>query len=403
MSGAGLESVARPADVDEVAQVLGRAAREGVRVLPVGSGRHVQAPVLGEGYTLLQTEALSGVHIYEPADLTLTAGSGTSVRALLDALAPHDQWLPFDPPDVEGRTLGGLVASGLSGPLATGYGGLRNHVLGATVVTGDGRALALGGRVVKNVAGFDLLRPVVGSRGTLCVITSVSIRLFPIPPVDRVLVFRAPRVDGIVPAARAVACAPILPASAVLASGADSGGGASLLVRLHGAKPTVDADQATLEGVVGRGADEVLEGAGAMGASTAVRDLLEGGSTDGGGATAGSARAGVGRAAALPDRLGDVLASIGSVFDESRIVADVHTGRVRFALEPEAVEGLATLRHALEGIGGTLGFDRIPDGADSEEIERARSRPRTGEVALADRVRAVFDPAGVFWSPERRA
>src|SRR5680860_1056589 len=105
---------------------------------------------------MLSTARMSGVEIYEPADLTLTAGAGTPLRELAEALAPHDQWLPFDPPDADGRTLGGLVAAGLSGPLAAGYGPLRNHVLGATVVCGDGRVLRLGGRVVKNVAGFDL-------------------------------------------------------------------------------------------------------------------------------------------------------------------------------------------------------------------------------------------------------
>jgi hypothetical protein len=163
----------------------------------------------------------------------------------------------------------------------------------------------------------------------------------------------------------------------------------------------VDADQVTLEGVVGRGADEVLEGAGASRASAAVRDLLEAG-TDADGAIDMSARAGVGRAAALPDRLGEVLASIGSVVGDAPVVADVHAGRVRFALEPDTVGRLAGLRDALEAIGGTLGVDRIPEEADLEAIERARSRPRVGEVALADRVRAVFDPAGVFWSSERR-
>ena len=146
---------------------------------------------------MISTARLNGIEIYEPADLTLTARSGTSLVDIAAELRSHSQWLPFDPPRLLDRTLGGFVATGQSGPLWMGYGELRNHVLGMTIVSGDGRLLKLGGRVMKNVAGFDLLKPIVGSHGRFGVITSVSIRAFPVPAVERVLVLRADSVSAV--------------------------------------------------------------------------------------------------------------------------------------------------------------------------------------------------------------
>jgi glycolate oxidase FAD binding subunit len=160
--GARPETVIRPTSAAEVAAVLRWADSEGVGVLPIGEGDRV-APVASGRFVALSTERLSGIEIYEPADLTFTAGAGTAISTIVEALSPHDQWMPFDPPDVSRRSLGGLVALGESGPLWAGYGALRNHVLGMTIATGDGRVLRLGGRVVKNVAGFDLLKPMVAS------------------------------------------------------------------------------------------------------------------------------------------------------------------------------------------------------------------------------------------------
>ena len=373
-------AVARPADATEVAAAVVEARRSGLRVLPIGTGRHLARPSSPDAL-FLSSERMAGVEIYEPADLTLTAGAGTPLRDLAEALAPHDQWLPFDPPDAEGRTLGGLMAAGLSGPLAAGYGPLRNHVLGATVVCGDGRVLRLGGRVVKNVAGFDLLRPVVGSRGSLAVVTSVCVRLFPVPQVDRVLVLRGESPDALVAAARAVAGAPVVPASTVLVGGLPSPhGGSALVVRLHGAVATVDADQATLERATGS-AFEVLDGVAAERLVVAVRDH--------------PSSEGVGRLAVLPNQLEDALRAVGETSGNAPLMADVHEGRVLFGFDPDQVHHLVALRKRVEATGGSLGFERVPSGTELE-AEAARTPRRAAEVALAERVRAVFDPSGVF-------
>ena len=166
------EFVASPSSTEDVSRLLVWAAQEDLGVLAVASGSHAD-PVSDGRFVALDTSLLSGIEEYEPADLTITAGAGTRFATVDDALRENGQWAPFDPPAARDRSMGGLVSEAAHGSLWAGYGALKNHVLGATVVTGDGRVLRLGGKVVKNVAGYDLLRSVVGGRGRLCVLTSV--------------------------------------------------------------------------------------------------------------------------------------------------------------------------------------------------------------------------------------
>jgi FAD/FMN-containing dehydrogenase len=175
--------------------------------------------------------ALDGIVEYEPADLTLTAGGGTPLAALTRETARAGQWLALDAPGLGDATLGGAVARGLAGALAASHGALRDLVLGLTLVTGDGRVLRLGGRVVKNVAGFDLVRLVVGSRGALGVITSVTVRLHPRPRADRTWIRRGDRPESLVTAAARLASMDVPPASVELGWGRD---GAILAVRALG-------------------------------------------------------------------------------------------------------------------------------------------------------------------------
>jgi glycolate oxidase FAD binding subunit len=192
--------VARPASSEQVQAVIRVAVEEGWRIRPVGArvgldlwpggGRTDRIPPPPtEPHLLLATDALDGVLSYEPADLTVEVGAGTTLGALDGRLAEHGQWLPLDPPGGDRVTVGGAVAAGVAGPLHTAFGRPRDLVLGLAVIDGRGRELALGGRVVKNVAGFDLVRLTCGSRGALGMIHRVAFRLFPRPPEDRTLVW----------------------------------------------------------------------------------------------------------------------------------------------------------------------------------------------------------------------
>ncbi|MBL9131865.1 MAG: FAD-binding protein [Verrucomicrobiaceae bacterium] len=130
----------------------------------------------------ISTRSLSGITEYEPSEFTFTALAGTPVREIIAALDEKGQYLPFDPMLVEaGSTMGGVVASGLSGPGRFRYGGVRDFILGVRFVDGMGRLLRLGGKVVKNAAGFDVPKFLVGSLGRFGVIGEVTFKVFPKP------------------------------------------------------------------------------------------------------------------------------------------------------------------------------------------------------------------------------
>ena len=129
----------------------------------------------------------AGIVEYEPGDLTMTVRAGTPLDALREVARGEGQWLPLDPFGHPGGTIGATIATASSGPLSTAFGTPRDHVLGCEFITGTGDVVRAGGRVVKNVAGFDLVRLVTGAWGTLGVLTEVSIRLRALPEVDRTL------------------------------------------------------------------------------------------------------------------------------------------------------------------------------------------------------------------------
>lgn len=123
-----------------------------------------------------------GIVDYDPSELVVTVRSGTTVSHLSQALHEQGQYLPFEPAHFSGKaTIGGVVASGLSGPRRPWVGSVRDYVLGCRVITGDAKHLRFGGQVMKNVAGYDVSRLMAGSMGTLGVITEVSFKLLPLP------------------------------------------------------------------------------------------------------------------------------------------------------------------------------------------------------------------------------
>jgi len=159
----------------------------GTKSPPVGSRTEVAA---GTEVALLDTTALAGISEYSPDECVFTALAGTPVHDIDAVLAPHRQYLPFDPPFArQGATIGGTVAAGVSGAERYRYGGVRDFIIGARVVDGEGRLLHSGGKVVKNAAGFLLHHGMVGSRGRFGVLAEVTFKVFPAP--DARLTLRA--------------------------------------------------------------------------------------------------------------------------------------------------------------------------------------------------------------------
>lgn len=144
----------------------------------------------GSAGELLDTRAYCGIVDYEPSELVVTARCGTPLAELEEVLAGQNQMLAFEPPHFgPGATVGGMVASGLSGPRRQSAGALRDFVLGVDLVDGRGQLLHFGGRVMKNVAGYDVSRMLAGSLGTLGLVASVSLKVLPRPVREATLLF----------------------------------------------------------------------------------------------------------------------------------------------------------------------------------------------------------------------
>lgn len=167
---------------------LAVAVRSAPQAIAVGAGTKPRLSAVADHWTRISTAKLRGIVEYEPSEFTFTALAGTPVREIAAALGERGQYLPFDPLLAgAGATLGGTVAAGLSGPGRFRFGGLRDFILGVRFVDGGGRLLRMGGKVVKNAAGFDLPKFFVGSLGRFGVLAEITFKVFPRPAATRTL------------------------------------------------------------------------------------------------------------------------------------------------------------------------------------------------------------------------
>ncbi len=174
--------IVRPADPAQIAQILRFAAAEKLAVIPTASGTKLGIGSPPARYDLaLDLSRMNRVLAYDPQDLTLGVEPGVRIEDLLGTLAKKKQFLPLAVPFSDRATIGGIVAANSSSPLRHAYGGVRDFCLGMEFVTGKGAQAKSGGRVVKNVTGYDLHKLLIGSLGTLAVITRVNFRTFPMP------------------------------------------------------------------------------------------------------------------------------------------------------------------------------------------------------------------------------
>ncbi len=163
-----------------------------------GSKEFLLRGTINDSAALLAVAEHSGIIDYQPAELVVTARAGTPLRELKSLLDQHQQMLPFDPPlFAGGGTIGGAVASGLSGPGRPWRGAVRDCVLGVEMLNGLGERLRFGGQVMKNVAGYDVSRLQAGAFGSLGVLLSVSIRLLPRPVLERTCCFELDPAAGL--------------------------------------------------------------------------------------------------------------------------------------------------------------------------------------------------------------
>ncbi len=204
--------VALPASTHEVQEVMSYAADSGLSVIPAGNGTK-----LGVGNPpaqvdlILSTSRLDQVLEYEPADLTVTVEAGIRLAMLQERLAEHGQYLSLDPPYANRCTIGGMTATNASGPSRLRYGSTRDLVLGMRVIQSSGTVVKSGGKVVKNVAGYDLNKLYLGSFGTLGIITEVSLKLQPLPEVERTVLLAFTEIAEAIHVASEIAGSQLLP------------------------------------------------------------------------------------------------------------------------------------------------------------------------------------------------
>lgn len=195
-----------PATIEE----LRDAVHGNERVLPCGGGTKQALYAHTENTVGLNLTGLSGITEYEPDEFTFTALAGTPLRDIEAALAKHGQYLPFDPPFADaGATLGGSVAAGLSGPGRLRFGGIRDFIIGIRFVDGTGKLVHGGGKVVKNAAGFDLPKLMVGSMGRLGAIADLTFKVFPAPRAWRTLRISCQDLSGAIETMTALARQPL--------------------------------------------------------------------------------------------------------------------------------------------------------------------------------------------------
>ncbi|MBV9547065.1 MAG: FAD-binding oxidoreductase, partial [Chloroflexi bacterium] len=281
----------RPATADELAAALHEADEHVQAVTPVGGGTQLDLGMPPARVdVLLETTALDRVVEYEPADLTVTVEAGMRFDALQRLLGENGQFLALDPPALEGATIGGLIATNASGPLRFSYGGPRDLVIGTRVANPDGTLTRAGGRVVKNVAGYDLNKLYIGSLGTLAIIVELSFKLAPIPPATATVAGHFDKVGAVDALVAAVVRSALAPLAIELQ------GSREVVFRLGGYPQAVerqvrdlgawieqhggqlverDWDQLMRDRLAARRREVVLKAAAPISASTALAQLLE--------------------------------------------------------------------------------------------------------------------------------
>jgi glycolate oxidase FAD binding subunit len=253
--------VAHPGSVEEASEVLRAAAADGLAVAFTGGGSKLGLGNPPERVDLLvATERLDQVLEHAAGDLVVRAQAGVRLADLQAALAPAGQMLALDPPE-PGATVGGVVAANAAGPRRLRYGTVRDLVIGATVVLADGTVARSGGKVVKNVAGYDLAKLFCGSLGTLGLVAEVIFRLHPRPAAAAVVTLQVERPEQAGEAVQGLVRSPLEP-SAVELTVDEVGWPGRLVVVFEGIEPGVEAQAAAAAELLGKVGEAAVAGPG---------------------------------------------------------------------------------------------------------------------------------------------
>ena len=362
-----------PDSTDALALVCRLAYDEGWKIRIEGLGTWL--PPDAPADLAVSTRALDEVVSVSPADLVATVQAGTPMEAVRRRLAEHGMWLAIDPPGRPDRTLGSVIGTGTSGPLRLGFGPVRDHVLGCTVVTGDGRTVKAGGRVVKNVAGYDLTKLHVGGFGGFGIITEAHLRLRALPRADVTLISRGTR-DAQSAVARDLLEAGLSPAAVELLSPGLAGDSDWVVAaRFLGVEAGVQADVRRLPAETDAAWEQLAAERTGEFWSQLARGALNGPVTF--------------RLGVLPGGLDDTLDLLAHDLDLGIVAAGAASGSVRWT-GAAAVERLRAVRRACAAREIPMTVERAP--WTTRHASGHFGAYREGVGQLLGRLRETFDP-----------
>lgn len=379
----------RPADAAACARAVADAAATSRSIRIRGAGTKDYLGEMLPTDAVLDTTALAGVVAHVPGDLTVTVAAGTRFAELRLALARAGQFLPLDPPHADAATIGGIVAANSTGFWRARYGGVRDLLIGTTAVLGDGTIARSGGRVVKNVAGYDLNKLFVGSLGTLGVLVECTFKVLPVPPVSMGAHAQFGRGADAFAAADRVIRTSARPAALAISGG--PGGAWELLLQ-------ADGDAAPVE----RTLDLLSQSARAQGTSAQRHDGVP--------AVLATLNELSGRAdgtvvrAALPLAAQPAFATTAARLEGfAQLVADAASGIVRVVVRGDdrvTLEAADALVAAARVCGGSARVERRPDSLRARL--RAWGDTEPAGLFIMRRLKEAFDPRGVL-EPGRSA
>jgi glycolate oxidase FAD binding subunit len=384
----------RPTDEKSLAEIVAAAVsqEEALEIVAGASKRGLGRP-LQTPHTL-DMAAFAGIKLYEPSELVLTAGAATPLAEIEKALDEAGQMLAFEPSDwralhgttTAAPTLGGAIACNLSGPRRIKQGAARDHLLGFRGVSGRGEAFKAGGRVVKNVTGYDLCKLIAGSYGTLVALTELTVKVMPRPEETRSILLRG--LDDAT-AQRAMSQALNSPhevsGAAHLPQGEDGAGKPMTLLRLEGPGPSVAARATALTRELAEfGAAEEVRGEGSQRLWRALRDAAS---------LAKFGERAIWRAS-VPPTAGPLVAERVARRADSRHFLDWGGGLVWLAVTGEQDGGAEIVRSAVAQAGGHATLIRAPDALRS--AVPVFQPQATALAALAARVKQSFDPKRIL-------
>jgi glycolate oxidase FAD binding subunit len=380
-----------PTDEGAIAAAIVAAAhaREPLAIMGNGTKSGMLRPV--QAARSLSARNLTGITLYSPNELVISARAGTPLAEIEAVLADHGQHIIAEPPEIDGQTLGGVVATNSSGPRRIAWGAMRDHVLGIRVVTGSGEVIHSGGRVLKNVTGLDLCKLLCGSHGTLGVITEVTLKVLPAPEaVGTVVVAGVDAVAGIAALSVAlgspygVSAAAWLPTEAAASiPGLADFGGPVALARIEDFTASVQYRTERLRGELGAARCEILDDGASRLAWRAIRNRapLQ--------ATAADAlwRLSV-RPSTGPTVLGTLSDSIGA-----RGYLDWGGGLVWIG-GPATTAAHVAIEAAVSAAGGTWTLMHGPESLRTAvHVVPTEAEPL---ARISRRVKAALDPAGIL-------